>query len=215
VSPAPMPKLISLFLLMSGVLAAATERFTTWSQYLGGDDSSQYSSLNQINPSNVRQLEVAWMYPTGPGTYTFNPAVVGGVMYVLAHNNTLVALDAATGNELWTHANTGPVGTRGINYWESKDRSDRRLFYINAGFLTAIDARTGKTIDSFGDNGRADLRNGLDRDPPRPPQTNNPGRIIGNIIITPLPAGGPVTVPRPPIFMPTTSSLENCCGRFM
>jgi len=185
-----MRKLISLSLFMSGVLAPAAERFTTWSQYLGGDDSSQYSSLNRINRSNVRQLEVAWTYPTGPGTYTFNPVVVDGVMYVLAHNNTLVALDAATGKELWTHANTGPVGTRGINYWESKDRSDRRLFFINAGFLTAIDARTGKTIDSFGDNGRTDLRNGLDRDPPRPPQTNNPGRIIGNIIITPLPAGG-------------------------
>jgi glucose dehydrogenase len=182
---------ISLFLLMSGVLAPAAEKpFTTWSQYLGGADSSQYSSLKQINKSNVRKLEVAWTYPTGPGTYVFNPVVVDGVMYVLAQNNTLVALDAATGKELWTHANTGAVGSRGINYWESKDRSDRRLFYINAGFLTAIDARTGKTIDSFGDNGRTDLRNGLDRDPPRPPQTNNPGRIFENIIITPLPAGG-------------------------
>ena len=188
--PAATPKLIFLFVLMSGVLAPAAERFTTWSQYLGGDDSSQYSSLKQVNTSNVRQLEVAWTYPTGPGTYTFNPVVVDGVMYVLAHNNTLVALDAATGKEVWTHANTGPVGNRGINYWESKDGSDRRLFYINAGFLTAIDARTGKTIDSFGDNGRTDLRTGLDREPPRPPQTNNPGRVIGNIIITPLPAGG-------------------------
>ncbi len=181
----------SLFLLMSGVLAPAAEKpFTTWSQYLGGADSSQYSSLKQINKSNVRKLEVAWTYRTGPGTYVFNPVVVDSVMYVLAQNNTLVALDAATGKELWTHANTGAVGTRGINYWESKDRSDRRLFFINAGFLTAIDARTGKSIDSFGDNGRTDLRNGLDRDPPRPPQTNNPGRIFENIIITPLPAGG-------------------------
>ncbi|MBV9768276.1 MAG: pyrroloquinoline quinone-dependent dehydrogenase [Bryobacterales bacterium] len=187
-----MPKLkISLFLLTTGVLAQAADKpFTTWSQYLDGADSSQYSSLKQINKSNVRQLEVAWTYPTGPGAYSFNPVVVDGVMYVLAHNNTLVALDATTGKELWTHANTGAVGTRGVSYWESKDRSDRRLFYINAGFLTAIDARTGKTIDSFGDNGRTDLRTGLDRDPPRPPQTNNPGRIFENIIITPLPAGG-------------------------
>ncbi len=182
---------IFLFFLVSAVLATAAEKpFTTWNQYLGGADSSQYSSLKQINKSNVGRLEVAWTYPTGPGTYVFDPIVVDGVMYVLAEKNTLVALDAATGKELWTHPNTGAVGTRGINYWESKDRSDRRLFYINAGFLTAIDARTGKTIDSFGDNGRADLRNGLDRDPPRPPQTNNPGRIFENIIITPLPAGG-------------------------
>ncbi len=61
---------------------------------------------------------------------------------------------------------------------------------MNAGFLTAIDARTGKTIDSFGDNGRTDIRTGLDRDPGRPLQTNNPGRIFDDLIIIPLPAGG-------------------------
>src|ERR1700689_1480356 len=120
---------ISLLLLAGGVLAPAAEKsFTTWSQYLGGADSSQYSSLKQINKSNVRQLEVAWTYPTGPGTFVFNPIVVDGVMYALAQNNTLVALDATTGKEVWTHPNTGAVGTRGINYWESKDHSDHRLF---------------------------------------------------------------------------------------
>ena len=58
-------------------------------------------------------------------------------MYVLAQNNSVVALDAATGKELWVHPNMGAVGTRGMNYWESKDQSDRRLLFINAGFLTA------------------------------------------------------------------------------
>jgi quinoprotein glucose dehydrogenase len=178
-------------LLVSAVLLApaADRSFGTWSEYLGGADSSQYSSLKQINKSNVKQLEIAWQYPTGPGTYTFDPLIVDGVTYVLAQNNSVVALDAATGKELWVHPNTGAVGQRGMNYWESKDRSDRRLFYINAGFLTAIDARSGKTIMGFGDNGRTDLRNGLDRDPGRALQTSNPGRIFENIIITPLPAG--------------------------
>ncbi len=80
-----------------------------------------------------------------------------------------------------------------MNYWESKwcdSRSDRRLLYINAGYLTAIDARTGKSIDGFGDNGRADLRIGLDRDAPRALQTSNPGRVFDNLVIVPLPAGG-------------------------
>jgi glucose dehydrogenase len=180
----------ALFWLSALAGTAAERPFSTWSQYLGGADSSQYSSLRQINKSNVKQLEVAWTYPTGPGTFTFDPIVIDGVMYVLSQGNSIVALDAATGKEIWNHPNTGAVGTRGMNYWESKDRSDRRLFYINAGFLTTIDARTGKTINSFGDNGRTDIRNGLDRDPGRPLQTNNPGRIFENIIITPLPAGG-------------------------
>lgn len=162
-----------------------------WGAYLGGADSLQYSPLRQVNKSNVRQLELAWSFPTGErGNYIFNPIVVDGIMYVLAQNNSFVALDATTGKQLWIHPNTGAVGTRGVSYWESRDRSDRRLLYVNAGYLTAIDAKTGKTIESFGDNGRTDLRAGLDRDPNRPLQTSNPGRIFGHLIILPLPAGG-------------------------
>jgi glucose dehydrogenase len=183
-------------ILLAGALAlhaADLRSFDTWREYLGGPDSSQYSSLKQINKSNVKQLQVVWTYPTGErGNYTFNPIIVDGVMYVLAKSNSIVALDAATGKEIWTHPNQGAVGARGINYWESKDRSSRRLFYINAGFLTAIDARTGETVQSFGDNGRVDLRVGLDRDisKVRPLQTSNPGRVFENLIIISLPAGG-------------------------
>jgi len=180
----------ALFLIGAMLASAADRDFATWGEYLGGADSSQYSSLKQINKSNVKQLDIAWQYPTGPGTYTFNPLIVDGVMYVLAQNNSVVALDAASGKELWVHPNMGAVGARGMNMWESKDHSDRRLFYINAGFLTSIDAKTGKTEMGFGDNGRVDIRNGLDRDPGRALQTSNPGRIFENLIITPLPAGG-------------------------
>ncbi len=175
--------------------AAAPQRptpdFRTWDQYLGGVDSSQYSSLDQIDKSNVSRLAVAWTYETGEN-YLFNPIVVDGVMYVLAKGRSIVALDAATGAELWLHRNEGAVGTRGISYWESEDRSDRRLLYINQGFLTAIDARTGETITSFGDDGRVDLRVGLvdDVDSVRPLQTSNPGRVFENLIIISLPAGG-------------------------
>src|SRR5262249_8318533 len=91
------------------------------------------------------------------------------------------------------HRNEGGVTDRGINYWESADRTDRRLLYLNAGSLKAIDARTGNNIASFGDNGRVDVRVGLHRDISRirPLQTNNPGRIFQNLMIVPLPAGGP------------------------
>src|ERR1700733_2130406 len=112
-----------------GILAAGDRPHTTWSSYLGGPDSDQYSALKQINKSNVRKLEIAWSYPAGTGTVRFNPIVVDGTMYVLGANRAIVALDAATGKELWTHANDGAVGDRGMNYWESKDRSDRRLLH--------------------------------------------------------------------------------------
>jgi len=173
---------------------AVTRSFKTWGQYLGGADSSQYSALDQINRRNVTRLTVAWTYSTGDArSYRFNPLIVDGTMYVLARNNAIVALDPATGQEKWTHRNEGGVTDRGINYWESADRTDRRLLYLNAGSLKAIDARTGNNIASFGDNGRVDVRVGLHRDVSRirALQTNNPGRIYQNVMIVSLPAGGP------------------------
>ena len=167
--------------------------FETWDQYLGGADSSQYSSLDQINRENVARLEVAWTYQTGErGFYLFNPLIVDSVMYVLAHDHSIVALDAGTGKEIWRHENKGRVGERGMNYWESEDRSDRRLLYLNMGKLTSIDAKTGETITSFGDEGFVDIRTGLEGDISkiRPLQTSNPGRIFENLIIISLPAGG-------------------------
>jgi glucose dehydrogenase len=163
--------------------------FATWDQYLGGADSSQYSSLDQINKRNVDRLDVAWTYETGEN-YLFNPIVVGNVMYVLAKGRSIVALNAETGEEIWVHENEGQVGTRGINFWESEDGTEHRLFYLNSGMLTAIDADTGETIRSFGDNGRVDLRVGLPGDVSkiRPLQTNNPGRIYRDLIIMSLPA---------------------------
>src|SRR5690606_626158 len=162
--------------------------YRVWNQYLGGVDSSQYSALDQINRSNVTQLEPVWSYETGDNPL-FNPIVVDGVMYVRAQGG-LVALDAATGREIWK--NDIAPGTRGVSYWESEDRSDRRLLYLNRGLLTAVDARTGKVIESFGEGGRVDLRVGLvdDVESVRPLQTNNPGRVFENLIIISLPAGG-------------------------
>jgi glucose dehydrogenase len=188
--PARSVLAVSLLTLAAPWACAAD---ASWPAYLGGPGSEQFSSLKQVNKNNVKQLEVAWTYATGEkGQYLFNPVVIDSVMYVLAKNNSIVALDATSGKELWTHPNTGAVGTRGMNYWENKDRSDRRLFYVNAGFLTAINALTGETIQTFGDNGSMDLRVGLDRDLDSIPsmQTNNPGRVFENLIILPLPAKG-------------------------
>src|SRR5947207_1796685 len=132
---------------------ATAQNHKTWRDYAGASDSAQYSALTQINRSNVSQLEVAWAYPTADNNkYFFNPIVVDGVMYVLARNNSIVALDAATGSEVWVHApepGTTVITSRGINYWESKDRSDRRLLFCSNHFLRAIDARTGRPILSF------------------------------------------------------------------
>ncbi|PYR43876.1 MAG: pyrroloquinoline quinone-dependent dehydrogenase [Acidobacteria bacterium] len=163
--------------------------YTTWKAYGGGADSSQYSALNQINKSNVSQLQVVWTFPV-TGTVIFNPLVVDGVMYLQASGNTLVAVDAATGKEIWRRQTQGAMGGRGMNYWESPDRSDRRLLFIAGGYLTAINAQTGDAIAGFGDNGRVDLRIALYRQAAQPLQTGNPGRIFENTMIVSLPAQG-------------------------
>src|SRR5438874_5002695 len=82
----------------------AVPAHTTWSDYGGGADASQYSALTQINRTNVSTLRVAWTYPTGDAAnYLFNPIVVDEAMYVLAKDNAIVCLDAATGRQIWVH----------------------------------------------------------------------------------------------------------------
>lgn len=163
--------------------------FAGWDAYLGGSDSSQFSSLTQINRDNVNQLEVAWTYETGPGQPPlFNPTVANGMMYVLRGDGKIAALDPATGREIWQSETTGRIGARGVNYWQSDDGSDRRLVFLNDGLIRAIDARTGKYIENFS----IDLRTALPEGsavPPRPLMTNNPGRIFEDTYIVSLPAG--------------------------
>jgi quinoprotein glucose dehydrogenase len=176
-----------LILVLHSAMVAQTH--STWSDYAGASDAAQYSSLSQINRTNVSQLQVAWSYPTGDGNkYLFNPIVVDRTMYVLAHDHSLVALDATTGKELWVHPTdpkTTLITNRGINYWESADRSDRRLLFAADNFLQAIDARTGKTILNFGQNGRVDLRKDLGRDPESLSlvQSTTPGRVFEDLLI--------------------------------
>ncbi len=163
--------------------------YTTWASYGGGAHSSQYSALTQINKSNVSQLEVAWTFPV-TGTVIFNPLIVDNVVYVQASNNTLAALDPATGKELWRKQMAGTFGARGMNYWESADRKDRRIFFLAGGMLTAINAQNGELIPTFGNGGRVDLRIAQYRQVGNPLQTSNPGRIFENTIIMSLPAQG-------------------------
>ncbi len=114
--------------------------------------------------------------------------MVDGVLYVVAKRNSIVALDAAhraKSSGATRRIRRSRSSNRGINYWESKDRSDRRLLFAADDQLQAVDARTGKLIASFGDNGRVDLKEGLGRDPKtqRRIQSRTPGRVFENLII--------------------------------
>ena len=157
-----------------------------WEDYGGGPDSSKFVDLTQITPKNVAGLTVAWSYPVGDNNvYQFNPIVVGTTMYVLAKNQSLVALDATTGKELWIHAGLRGIARRGINYWQSPDGRDRRLIFQINNNLQAIDAATGKSILTFGTNGIVDLREGIGRDKALVGrvQSGTPGKIFENLLL--------------------------------
>lgn len=193
--PKHLPQLAAICCLPAMALQAQ-QSHTNWQEYLGGPDSSHYSALKQINRENVNKVEMAWQYDTGDdASYTFSPLVVDNVAYFAAKHGSLIAVDATNGKELWVHSFAadphapaafarfaGITGQRGGNYWESSDRSDRRILVSAGGFLQAIDARTGKLIDSFGDHGKADLKAGIAR-APRGLAARSAGRVFGNILI--------------------------------
>ena len=138
-----------------------------WPVYGGTSDNTHYSTLDQITPANVKQLQVAWKYETHdefPGSeMQSNPIIVDGVLYATTPKLRVIALDAATGKELWTFdpniidKKTGRFRHRGVTVYQD------RVFVTQRNNLWALDKRTGKPIPTFGDSGRVDLRKGLDR----------------------------------------------------
>jgi len=160
--------------------------FKTWTTYGGSADMSRYTELGQFTKKNVNQLQVAWHYPTMDNSeYTFNPIVIDTIMYLMGKNNSLIAVNAVNGKEIWIHANLAGITRKGVNYWESKDRTDRRLIFSLNNTLQEIDALTGKTILSFGNNGYISLKNDLNRDPESVGRaaSGTPGQVFEDVIV--------------------------------
>ncbi len=178
------PLLTGAVICAVGVAVAIAARSNKWWwDNLGGPDSSNFVGSDQIKKSNVGQLQVAWFYPYA--TTGFNPIVVDDVMYMLGRGSSLIALDATTGKELWIHEGLAGITSRGVNYWQSEDGKDKRLLFSINSFLQEIDASTGKSILTFGENGIVDMRHGLARAEQYAGriQSNSPGKIWKNLII--------------------------------
>jgi quinoprotein glucose dehydrogenase len=177
----------TLPMMTRGVSTPKPKAYTAWHAFGGTPDSMQYSAFTKINKTNVSQLEQVWFYPViGRADLAFSPLIVGNVMYVAGKGNrVLVALDAATGKEIWTHPTEGTTNERGYAYWESKDGSERRIIFSANDRLQEVDAGTGAQIKSFGEDGFVDLRVGLGRDPNsiRRIQSRSPGQVFENLII--------------------------------
>src|SRR5215469_5995804 len=176
----------------------AESRTKDWPVYGGQLANDHYSSLAQVNRSNVSQLKVAWTFDTKEeGGLQTSPLVVSGVLYGYTPTQKVIALDASTGKLLWTF-DSGIKGTqpdRGLSWWS--DGSESRLFADVMNFLYALDPATGKPIPTFGENGRIDLRKQLRGDyMEQSVALTTPGVVYKNLIIV----GGrnPETHPAPP-----------------
>jgi quinoprotein glucose dehydrogenase len=156
-----------------------------WPVYGGSSAGTRYSTLDQINRANVGQLQVAWTFDTGEtGGFQVNPIVVDGVLYANTPSHKAIALDAATGVLRWRFdpgiEGRGP--NRGVTYWASGE--DRRIFAAVDHYLYALDARAGRPIASFGEQGRLDLRKDLGRDPSaQSVQLTSPGIVYRDLIV--------------------------------
>jgi quinoprotein glucose dehydrogenase len=155
-------------------------KYASWTQYKGGNENIHYSSLTQVDTTNVNQLQVAWEYHTGDADTIHhsqiqcNPVIVDGILYGTSPQMKLFAIDAATGKERWQFNPLDSLGdnkrmffilnnSRGVTYW-SDGKKDKRLYYTVGSHVYSIQADSGKPVASFGDNGKIDLHDGLGRD---------------------------------------------------
>ena len=160
-----------------------------WADYLGGADRNHYSELTQINPENVANLKIAWTYSTADsGQMQVNPLIIDGILYGVTPSVQAFALDAATGKEIWTFGEKlkdWASTSRGVAFWT--DGTEKRILHTIGSKLYCLDAKTGKPIPSFGDNGHIDLHDGL-------PEiaknkfviSNTPGTVFEDLIVMPL-----------------------------
>ena len=174
-----------LLVLVPATLAAQAD----WRAYGQDPGGTRYSSLKQITAANVASLSRAWTYDTGEPANAFQttPLVIDGLMYLSTPSQRIVALNAATGQEVWTFdpKNKRPGTHRGVSYWPGSGGAKPRIFFATGdNRLLALDAKTGQPVATFGTGGAVDLRAGVaDKFPDALFYISSPPAIYKNLVI--------------------------------
>ena len=182
--------------IVSGQAGITNGEWPHWGADLG---SSKYSALDQINRDNVKNLRIAWRWksqnfgPRPQSNMEATPLMIGGVLYTTAgFRPNVVAIDAATGETLWTYRlDEGQRGdraprsvSRGVEYWS--DGKQARIILITRGYqLVSLDAKTGLPDPAFGRNGIIDLYQDFDQPPPGDGviSSTSPAVVVRNVIV--------------------------------
>ena len=121
-----------------------------WPQHNLNLHNTRFAEPDGIDTSNVGRLELKWRHQTPPRSIvrSTTPLVVDGIMYFNS-GSVLTALDAATGEAVWTFEADPPFsgGGRGPSY------ADGRIYAFGPTIMYAVDAKTGELVETFGDGG--------------------------------------------------------------
>ncbi|MAI24497.1 MAG: quinoprotein glucose dehydrogenase [Spirochaeta sp.] len=179
-----------------------------WREFGGDKGGLKYSPLTQITPENVSALEKVWEYRHGDvsdgmsgitkTSFVATPIVADGLIYLCTGLARVIALDAETGVERWSfdpelrgQRSEGPypLTCRGVTYWaghgaEPDAMCARRVFTgTRDSELIALDARTGEPCSDFGEDGRVDLRQGIEEAPDWEYYPTSPPLVIGDVLV--------------------------------
>jgi quinoprotein glucose dehydrogenase len=162
----------------------ASGNASNWPRSLGGPTSNRFSELTQVNRDNVASLQVAWTYHSEDGAANIqcNPVIVDGVLYTPTPGKNIVALDAASGRELWRFSPASLLGKessaparRGLLYWKGDQNHPSRLLFGDGNWLWAIDPASGRPIADFGSGGKV----------PVPAGTTVVGAVYQHVLVLP------------------------------
>lgn len=206
-----------------------------WPSYGGDSGVTKYSPLDQITADNFDQLEIAWRWTSvdaeldleamlevneyvNINNFQGTPLKIADRLYIITAMNQISALDAATGETLWTHNPqvhlSGPpinnlgFHSRGVAYWTDGDDA-RIIAGTNDGYLISLDAETGIPDASFG-GGKVDLSVGIPRATrdqldwlgAQPVAVVSPPIVVGDIIVTSqITQARPILRERPPMYV--------------
>ena len=208
-------KLVSIVRLVAFVTAVTTGLLSEaqvpdgeWHAFGRDEANTKYSPLDQITADNFGDLEIAWRWTSlsravveeneriRPSAFKSSPLMADGLVYVSTALGQAAALDAGTGEPVWTYdphiyddmerpPNMG-WHHRGLSYWKDDQSDDARIFMSNHDLkLVALNARTGARYPDFGENGYVDLTQGYGRAIDASRMTySSPVAVAGDTIIT-------------------------------
>ena len=155
--------------------AAVVGAQQNWAQVGQDSGATKYSTLDQINTGNVKTLQRAWTFHTGDksGFFESTPLMIDGTLYVSAQNGVF-ALDPLTGTQQWKFETSGAT-RRGLAYWPGDAKTGGRLLISSDTKLLALDMKTGKLTQEFGQGGFVEMGVSMD----------SPASVYKDVLITP------------------------------